>query len=68
MTRRGTCRLGVAEPFSGVGAGDTVVTAFAFGIAAGLSPVAAAALANDAAGVVVQQPGTHAVSRAELVP
>ena len=56
------------EAVSGVGAGDTVVTAFALGIAAGLSPVAAAALANDAAGVVVQQPGTHAVSRAELVP
>ena len=53
---------------SDLGAGDTVVATFALGIAAGLPPLAAAALANDAAGVVVQQPGTHAVSRAALVP
>ncbi len=45
-----------------LGAGDAVVAAFARGLAAGRAPVAAAALASAAAGVVVQRRGTHAVS------
>jgi D-beta-D-heptose 7-phosphate kinase/D-beta-D-heptose 1-phosphate adenosyltransferase len=51
-----------AEAVSSLGAGDAVVAAFALGLAAGLAPVAAAELANDAAGVVVQRRGTHPVS------
>lgn len=54
------------EAVSSLGAGDAVVAAFALGLAAGLAPVAATALANDAAGVVVQQRGTHPVSLAAL--
>lgn len=49
------------------GAGDTVIAAFAAGLAAGLKPVQAATLANVAAGVVVGKLGTAWVSWAEMV-
>lgn len=54
------------EVFDVSGAGDTVISVFALGIAGGLRPVAAAYLANLAASVVVAKVGTYAVSNAEL--
>jgi len=48
------------------GAGDTVLAAMAAALAAGAESVDAARLANVAAGVVVQKPGTATCSRAEL--
>lgn len=54
------------EVFDVSGAGDTVISVFALGIAGGLKPVAAAYLANLAASVVVAKVGTYAVSNAEL--
>jgi D-beta-D-heptose 7-phosphate kinase/D-beta-D-heptose 1-phosphate adenosyltransferase len=51
---------------SSLGAGDTVAAAFALGLVTGLEPVAAASLATDAAGVVVQQPGMQPVSLTAL--
>jgi len=55
-----------AEAVSSLGAGDAVVAAFALGLATGLAPVAATALASEAAGVVVQQRGTQPVSLTAL--
>lgn len=54
------------EVFDVSGAGDTVISVFALGIAGGLAPVEAAYLANLAASVVVAKLGTYAVSNAEL--
>ncbi len=48
------------------GAGDTVIAAFATGIAWGLEPAQAAGLANVAAGVVVTKVGAASVTPAEL--
>ena len=48
------------------GAGDTVISAFTLGLAAGGSPVEAATLANVAGGIVVMKRGTATVSPAEL--
>ncbi len=48
------------------GAGDTVAAAFSAGVAAGGDAVAAARLANVAGALVVQKPGTAAVTREEL--
>ena len=48
--------------FDVTGAGDTVIAALALGIVSGLSPVEAALLANLAAGIVVGEVGTSAVS------
>jgi D-beta-D-heptose 7-phosphate kinase/D-beta-D-heptose 1-phosphate adenosyltransferase len=52
--------------FDVIGAGDTVVAAFAVAIGSGLDLVAAADIANVAAGVVVQKRGTSTVSLSEL--
>jgi D-beta-D-heptose 7-phosphate kinase/D-beta-D-heptose 1-phosphate adenosyltransferase len=49
------------------GAGDTVAAALALALAAGAEMVAAAQLANCAAGVAVGKPGTSLVSPAELL-
>jgi D-beta-D-heptose 7-phosphate kinase/D-beta-D-heptose 1-phosphate adenosyltransferase len=49
------------------GAGDTVVATFALARLAGASWVEAAVLANAAAGVVVEVPGTASVSPDELI-
>ena len=49
------------------GAGDTVISTFTVGLAAGASPVEAATLANVAGGIVVMKRGTATVSAAELV-
>lgn len=54
------------EVFDVSGAGDTVISVFALGIAGGLKPVEAAYLANLAASVVVAKLGTYAVSNKEL--
>ncbi|PZP56574.1 MAG: hypothetical protein DI586_03180 [Micavibrio aeruginosavorus] len=48
------------------GAGDTVIATLAAGIAAGLSLVEAATLANKAAGIAVAKAGAHAVTAEEL--
>ncbi len=48
------------------GAGDTVVAAIALGIVGGLKLEDAVFLANYAGGVVVQQPGTKAITKEEL--
>jgi rfaE bifunctional protein kinase chain/domain len=48
------------------GAGDTVLSAFTLGLAAGATPIEAATLANVAGGIVVMKRGTATVSLAEL--
>ena len=53
--------------FDVTGAGDTVIAALALGIVSGLSPVEAALLANLAAGIVVGEVGTSAVSVEQLL-
>ena len=54
------------EVFDVSGAGDTVISVFALGIAGGLKPLEAAYLSNLAASVVVAKLGTYAVSNKEL--
>jgi D-glycero-beta-D-manno-heptose-7-phosphate kinase len=53
--------------FDVTGAGDTVIATIALGIVAGLSAVDAAILANLAAGIVVGEVGTAAVSSEQLL-
>ncbi len=53
--------------FDVTGAGDTVIAAVTLGIVAGLSREDAALLANLAAGIVVGEVGTAAVSPAQLL-
>ncbi|WP_270886099.1 D-glycero-beta-D-manno-heptose 1-phosphate adenylyltransferase [Pedococcus sp. 5OH_020] len=48
------------------GAGDTLTTAFAVALAAGASPAQAADLAQEAASIVVVEPGTSCCSVREL--
>jgi D-beta-D-heptose 7-phosphate kinase/D-beta-D-heptose 1-phosphate adenosyltransferase len=52
--------------FDVTGAGDTVIALYAAGVAAGLEPARAAALANLGAGIVVGKIGVATVSRSEL--
>ncbi|MDI1241484.1 MAG: D-glycero-beta-D-manno-heptose-7-phosphate kinase [bacterium] len=54
------------EVFDVTGAGDTVIATLAVALAAGMSMVDAALLANTAAGLSVQHIGTAAVSYQEL--
>jgi len=54
------------EVFDVSGAGDTVITTFVLGLLAGASPMDAARLANHAAGIVVAEVGTAAVTISEL--
>ncbi|MBI5523087.1 MAG: D-glycero-beta-D-manno-heptose-7-phosphate kinase [Desulfarculus sp.] len=49
------------------GAGDTVISTLTLGLVAGLDPVEAAVLANFAAGVVVGEVGTSAVTAGRLI-
>jgi rfaE bifunctional protein kinase chain/domain len=58
---------GPEEAVDVTGAGDTVLASFALALAAGLSAVDAARLANVAGGLVVQKQGTATVTQAELV-
>lgn len=56
----------LVEERDAVGCGDTVRAVLAAGYASGLSIAEAAALANDAASLVVQKTGTSTVTREEL--
>jgi D-beta-D-heptose 7-phosphate kinase/D-beta-D-heptose 1-phosphate adenosyltransferase len=49
------------------GAGDTVISTLTLGLVAGLSPAEASVLANFAAGVVVGEVGTSAVTAGRLL-
>jgi D-beta-D-heptose 7-phosphate kinase/D-beta-D-heptose 1-phosphate adenosyltransferase len=55
------------QVFDVTGAGDTVVSTLTLGLVAGLEPAEAAALANFAAGVVVGEVGTSAVTAGRLL-
>ena len=55
------------EVFDVTGAGDTVIAILTMGLAAGLSLTEAAILANFAAGIVVGEVGTSAVTADELM-
>lgn len=55
------------EVYDVTGAGDTVIATLSLGIAAGLSCLDAAKLANIAAGIVVGKVGTATASTAELL-
>lgn len=59
--------VGSAEPVDVTGAGDTVIAAFALGLASGLSSADAARAANHAGGIVVMKKGTAAASLDELL-
>ena len=59
--------VGAKEPIDVTGAGDTVIAAYALGLASGLSFTDAANLANHAGGIVVMKKGTASVSSTELL-
>lgn len=67
QTRRQLAAVGSKEPVDVTGAGDTVIGAFALGLASGLSFFDAASVANHAGGIVVMKRGTAAVTAAELL-
>jgi D-glycero-beta-D-manno-heptose-7-phosphate kinase len=58
--------VGSSEPVDVTGAGDTVIAAYALGLAAGLSFVDAARIANHAGGIVVMKKGTATATADEL--
>lgn len=59
--------VGPLEPVDVTGAGDTVIAAYALGLASGLSFRDAAGVANHAGGIVVMKKGTAAASASELI-
>lgn len=59
--------VGSSEPVDVTGAGDTVIAAYALGLASGLSFADSANLANHAGGIVVMKKGTASVSLSELL-
>ncbi len=59
--------VGSKEPVDVTGAGDTVIAAYALGLACGLSFAESARLANNAGGIVVMKKGTASVSAEELI-
>lgn len=59
--------IGSTEPVDVTGAGDTVIAAYALGLASGLSFRDAATIANHAGGLVVMKKGTATVSAEELI-
>ena len=59
--------IGSKDPVDVTGAGDTVIGAFALGLASGLSFAEAAEVANHAGGIVVMKRGTATVTSAELI-
>lgn len=59
--------VGAKEPIDVTGAGDTVIAAYALGLASGLSFADAAKVANHAGGIVVMKKGTASASLAELL-
>lgn len=58
--------VGSKEPVDVTGAGDTVIAAYALGLASGLSYIDAAKIANHAGGLVVMKKRTAVVSLSEL--
>lgn len=58
--------VGSSEPVDVTGAGDTVIAAYALGLAAGLSFAEAARIANHAGSIVVMKKGTGTASADEL--
>ena len=58
--------IGSRQPVDVTGAGDTVIAAYALGLASGASFSSAAAIANHAGGVVVMKKGTATLSPEEL--
>ena len=58
--------VGSKEPVDVTGAGDTVIAAYALGLASGLSYAEAASIANHAGGIVVMKKRTATVSIDEL--
>jgi len=67
---RGTFRMsaiGSTEPVDVTGAGDTVIAAYALGLASGLSFRDAATIANHAGGIVVMKKATATVTATELI-
>jgi bifunctional ADP-heptose synthase (sugar kinase/adenylyltransferase) len=58
--------IGSSEPVDVTGAGDTVIAAYALGLAGGLSFAEAAKIANHAGSIVVMKKGTATVSSDEL--
>ena len=64
---RGLPAIGPSEPVDVTGAGDTVIAAYALGLASGLSFADAAAVANHAGGLVVMKKGTATADAAELI-
>ena len=59
--------VGSKEPIDVTGAGDTVIGAFALGLASGLSASDSAIIANHAGGIVVMKRGTASVTVSELL-
>lgn len=59
--------VGATEPIDVTGAGDTVIAAYALGLASGLSFTESAKLANHAGGIVVMKKGTASVTAKELL-
>jgi rfaE bifunctional protein kinase chain/domain len=59
--------VGAKEPVDVTGAGDTVIAAYALGLASGLNFSDAANVANHAGGIVVMKKGTATVSFDELL-
>jgi len=59
--------IGATEPVDVTGAGDTVIAAYALGLASGLNFAEAAELANHAGGIVVMKKRTASVSAEELL-
>lgn len=59
--------VGSLEPVDVTGAGDTVIAAYALGLAAGMGFGEAADTANHAGGVVVMKKRTASVTAAELI-
>jgi len=59
--------VGPTEPVDVTGAGDTVIAAYALGLASGLSFADAANVANHAGGIVVMKKGTASVKAGELL-
>ncbi len=59
--------IGSKQPVDVTGAGDTVIAAYALGLASGLSFAESARVANHAGGIVVMKQGTANVSPEELV-
>ncbi len=59
--------VGSLDPVDVTGAGDTVMAAFALGLASGIGFREAARIANHAGGIVVMKKGTATVKSSELI-